>query len=515
MNYGRAAIRMAMAAIVLCIAGGALAAAGRTEQRSPLGDARKTAMQRYLEQADAAIEVANQSDGKTAPAAAASLSALIDDPLFTMISKAGQRMLVSAKALATWRQGDPEGARDLFLQATRIDGNDPNDWYRLAVLESDLGDRARSARYMTGLVSRWPELANNLDRQFLNQFIYQDNVGIAPRTALLQALFDAGWNDRHNGVGGAWRELALGHLANGNLPAAATVVSRIDNPLIIIQVRSDKRFDVLAETVNALPSARDAAEHQVAALRQHAMDAPKRVDLASTLGSALLVAGRHEEALASADAMLAAIAADDPSSFEHLDEKVWVMNYRAIALRRLGRMDEAVAQIEQASHVEESGTPNVSQVLNLASFYCDLGRGDDARRTIERAGSMSGYGRMVQNSVRHCAALQAGDRRTARQALDYLVAHRSDSELIVLEALLREGRLDEAARALIGLLEGPETRGEALYFVQGFRRGPELVGIRALNANRRAMLAREDVQDAVAGVGRSGVHDVFDVAGIE
>jgi tetratricopeptide (TPR) repeat protein len=224
---------VAVAAILFCAAGGALSAHKRVEQPSPLGDSRQpTAMQQYIEQADAAITAAKESDTQTAAAAVASLSALIEDPLFTMLTKPGQRMLVSASAFATWRGGDPERARDLFVQATRIDGNDPDDWYWLAILELELGDRARSARYLEAFVRRWPELVNNLDRQFLSNQIFQGEAGDALRTAVLQALFDADWNDRQNGVDDAWRELALDHLANGNLPAAAKVIERISDPLV-------------------------------------------------------------------------------------------------------------------------------------------------------------------------------------------------------------------------------------------------------------------------------------------
>jgi hypothetical protein len=191
------------------------------------------------------------------------------------------------------------------------------------------------------------------------------------------------------------------------------------------------------------------------------------------------------------------------------------MNNRAIGLRRLGRIEEAVAEIERASHLEEVGTTNVSQVLNLAAFYCDLGRPNDARRTIERVGPMSGYGRMVLGSVEHCAALQTGDRQAARRALDYLLSHRSDSEALLLAAFVHEGRLDDAARILIGQLDDPKSRGDALDFVQEFREGPELIGSRSLNANHDALMARNDVKAAIESVGRVGMHDVFDNTGIE
>jgi len=516
MKYGRAIFRALIAALLGCAAATALGAVGRVDQ-APLNKLRQpTAMERYLERADAAIEAAEQSDASSAAAASASLSALIDDTLFAMLEKPAQRMLVSAKALVTWRQGDAERARDLFKQATAIDGNEPDDWYRLAILESELGDRARSARYMTALVSRWPDLVNNLDPGLLSGYVYQGEADAAWRTGLMQALFDAGWDDRHNGVDDIWRELALAHLASGNAPAAAKAVGRITDPLITVKVRSDKRFDALTTSGDTPSSALDVAERRVEALRALVAESPKRVDLASTFTTALLIAGRHEEALSETTRLLAATAAEDPSSFEKVDEKVWIMNNRAIALRRLGRIDEAAAEFQRASQLEELGTANVSQVLNLGAFYCDLGRPKDALRVVERVGSsMSGYGRMVLSGIRHCAALQDGNRQAASQELEYLAAHRSDSPTMVIEALLRAGRLDEAAAILIDRLEASEDRDSLLEFAQEFRRGPELPGTRILHANRRALLARADVKVAVERVGRMGVHEVFASTGID
>ncbi|WP_460711559.1 tetratricopeptide repeat protein [Lysobacter terrae] len=471
-------------------------------------------MQRYIDQANAALQVADQAKKEDASAAAAALSAVIDDPLYGMLPKEGQRMLMSAMAWSTWQEGKPESARDLYLQATKIDGNEPHDWYRLAILERHLGDMPRSARYMTALVRRWPDRANNLDRQLLNVYAYRVEGNPPWRTDLLQALFDAGWDDSGNGVDSIWHQLALAYLDQSHPAAGAKVVERITDPLIIIRMRSDKRFDAVAASLDKLPTPQEAAERRIAELRRLVAVSPKRVDLISALGTQLLVAGRSEEALALADTTLATIAAD-PTSFPNLDEKNWVMNDRASALRRLGRLDEALAEMESASRVDESGAPNVSQVLNLASLYCSAGRPKDALRAVERVKSgMSGYGRMVLSAVQHHAALQTGDRRAASEALNYLLAHRKESEAIVLEALLIEGRVDDAAQGLIRQFADPSKRDDALRFVQEFKTPPELVGDHSFSVHRDELLARDDVKAAVAQVGRMGVHEVFDYGGI-
>lgn len=515
MGTNRTACLAAVAVICLGMNAAATAAVDRNSQSRPLGDLQQlTAMEKYLARVEAAI--AAVEGGAASGQVADALAALVEDTLFGSLARAQQGLLLSSAALVAWRREEPARARDLFLAATAADGDNPDHWYRLAVLELELGDRARSARYLTSFAQRWPELVDNLDAQFLGGHVYAGEAASTVRHALLQALFDANWSDRQNGVADVWRELALSHLANGNLSAAATAIARIDEPLVIAKLRSDARFDPLAERVAALPSVEEAAARRVDALRKHVADAPARIDLAVSLGTALLVAGRHEEALAASNATLAAIAVSkENSAFEHLDDQVWIHNNRAIALRRLGRIDEAVAALDRASRLGEAGAPNVSQVLNLGTAYCHLARPQEALETIARVGSMSGYGRMVQTAVEHCAALQSGDREGARKALAYLLDHRRDSQEIVLEALLREGRVDDAAKALIDQLREPEGRDAALAFVQEFRRGPELAGSRGVRLHWRTLVARDDVRAAVARVGRIGRHDVYEISGID
>lgn len=517
MNAGRAILAAVAAAALLFAAAGSTAAATRAAPRVPSQKSPPpSGMMRYLQRAEAAIERASVADASDAAAVATQLSGLIEDPLFAMLPKPAQRMLVSAKAFAQLRQGHLLQARDLYLQATRIDGNEPGEWYWLAIIELDLGRRARSAHYLTALINRWPFLANKLDPHVLSNLVYQGTGDEAVRTALMQALFEAGWDDRGNGVDDVWRQLALARLATGDTVLAAKVVATLTDPLVIIKVRSDKRFDALAPVVEALPTAQDAAERKVAELRALARESPARIDLAAALGTALLVAGRHEEAVAAADATLAAIETGNPAEFERLDWEVWVRNNRAIALRRLGRIDEAVAEMERASRIHERGAPNVSQVLNLGVLHCHLERPEAALGAVTRVGSgISGYGRMVLESIRHCAALQTGNKAMAGEALGYLRAHRSDSHTLLILALLREGRLDEAAAGLIAQLEDEKERATGLEFVQQFRTGPQLPGNRALATVRLALLARADVRAAVERVGRAGVHEVFDVTGIE
>lgn len=459
--------------------------------------------------------LATADRGDTA-AARAQLDAVVSDGLFSALTGEQQRVLLSANAMLAWQQDDVARAAELMRAATAANGNDPDDWYRLAILELQLGRRSRASQQMAAFVRRWPELVNNLDRLVLVGLLFQGQPREADQIALMDALFDAGWTDNERGVDDVWRQLALLHLARDGKARANDVVARTRDPMAIARIRSDLRFDALHAAVEHLPSVEDAAAAEVERLRALTAQHPYRVDLAADLGTALLVAGRDAEALVASDAMLAAIeAAEDPEAFEALDDRIWVMNNKAIALRRGGRFDEAAVQFEAAGRLDENGGDNVSQLLNLGTFLCHVGRPADALRVIGPVGDMSGYGRMVQTAVRHCAAVQLGDTRGAARALAYLYDHRADSREIVVTELLRVNDLDRAAAELIRALDDPENRAEALEFAQDFQVPRTLPANAEVHANRAELLARADVQAAIGRVGRVLQHGVFNVSGID
>lgn len=444
------------------------------------------------------------------------LDAAAQDALFQMLTAEQRREVLSANAVLAWKDEDTARAAELMRAATIAYGNEPDDWYRLAILEFQLGQRSSATQQMATFVRRWPELVNNLNRLVLIDFLFRGEPREDDRIALMDALFEAGWTDNERGVDDVWREFALLHLVRGDHQRAGEVIATVKDPLVIAKMRSDLRFDPLHAVVERLPSVETAAAAEVERLRALHAKFPNRVDLASDLGAALLVAGRDAEALAASDTTLAAIeAAEDADAFESLDDRVWVMNNKAIALRRAGRFDEAAAQFEQAGRLGENGGDNVSQRLNLGTFLCRIGRPTDALRVIEPVGDMSGYGRMVQTAVRHCAALQLRDTAGAAEALAYLYDQRADARGIVVNELLRAGDLDRAAAELIRALDDPESRSEALESVQQFQTPLPLPAFPQMDADHARLLVRDDVQAAIRRVGRALRHEVFNVSGVD
>jgi tetratricopeptide (TPR) repeat protein len=231
------------------------------------------------------------------------------------------------------------------------------------------------------------------------------------------------------------------------------------------------------------------------------------------LGSALLTAGRFDEAIALADSAEAELrnAPGGAAPWSDLGDNLpWVLNNRANAWRASGRIDAAIAELERASGQREQGVANVSQVLNLGSLLCSAGRPADALAAIARVGEgMSTYGRMVHEAVRLCAAVQSRDAATVDTALAYLASERQTSEAIYQEALVEAGRLDDAARELLARLTSPWLRAEALLEVQHVIEPPPLPGMAAAQRNRMALLARADVREAIDAVGRREHYRIY------
>jgi len=211
---------------------------------------------------------------------------------------------------------------------------------------------------------------------------------------------------------------------------------------------------------------------------------------------------RFEPALQLADLAIERQEAEGPTVYEdYEDEYVWILNDRAYALFSLGRWDAAVIQMQAASRMSESGDPNVSQTLNLALMYADLGRPEETLAALKRVGRASSYGDMVREQARLKAAAQLNDVNTVNEAVQFLSEHREDSISGYQEALLYADREDEGARLLISRLADPLRRSGALLAIQQW--GQDSVPPQVVVARRRwqALIARGDVQEAVRAVG--------------
>ena len=329
------------------------------------------------------------------------------------------------------------------------------------------------------------------------------------RLALLQSLFDRQWTIEGVEPMEMWAILATLQVEAGQRDKVIATLERIDAPLTLVTLRSDKRFDPYMRRDDPRFDPVAAARRRIDQLRVDTMLSPGLNQIASELSYSLLVAGELEEVVGMTQP-LEEITVDLESGPAGEGEHIaWLLDHRAIALRRLGRFDEAVATRVLAARMADPARDSVSQALNLGTLYVGLHRPALARQAIEDLGSLSSYGEGVRQLIALRAAVQLNDIAAADAARQALQAQREANPVIYRQALLIDNRMDEAAASLIGQLQDPMERGSALRDLQDMREGAPLPANVELDARYKELAHRADVQAALNKVGRIDHYPLF------
>ena len=441
----------------------------------------------------------------------------IADPLFAALDVADQRSALSAAAKAANRTGDLKRARALYRRATTQYTMDPDDVYRLSLVEYELKHYRPSMEAYLELVERWPELLDETDAPHFYRLYRSLENSPDDGLRLLQAMFDAKWDHPTNDSSWVWFELARMRMIRGEHDLARLTIKRITAPAQIVRMRVDKRFDPIVDRDARAFDVNAAALRAVDAMQRKTEAKPQDLDVQVQYTYALLSAGMNDAVVAHTGRLLDAVAAakaDEPP-LRNVQAQVWLMNNRAVAMRRLGRIDDALADMQRASALTEDGQTNVSQALNLGTLYCELARPDDALVAIDTLGQMSPYGELVESLVRFRAALLKGDRRNADRILDAIRRGSDDSPTLLLDALMHAGRVAEAAGIVKDMLASTDERTDILDWLQQYRTSDPLPGDVEYRSNIDALREREEVRAAVDKVGRIERHDIYGTYGFE
>lgn len=443
--------------------------------------------------------------------AAAALESVFASEHFADLDSARQHLALQFAGMVALDRKDPLNALEWFARSTLYPEANADDWSGRFAAAHWAENWEDAGQCLVMLARRWPEGLRDIDDRFVTGTArsLDTSTNADSRLGLLNALFDAGYT-LSNGVEPSylWRDLSVASLAAGNTERARRVAGRITNPFALVSLRVDRRYN---DIVSAMPWRFDIGRAIANVREQSAADMrrqPRSLQAVVEYTYVLLGSGQAAGALKVADEALARIAqarADAPP-YDDLDEyRPWIMNNRTIALQRLGRHEEALAQLELASKLDERGSRNVSQAINLGIFYLALGRPRDAIGAMSRIGwvrDMSDYGKMQMQGVRHDALRAIGEAEESAQALRYLQDHQRDDPASYFGALLDEGDLDTAAAQLIARLENPDERNDALVGVQRYLETPLTDIEREIERRRQVVLDRPDVREAIEKVGR-------------
>jgi hypothetical protein len=442
------------------------------------------------------------------PKALSALRSIIDSKSFSKLDSDTQYQVLTISGRTALDHGPPALAFGYLVRVTSMRQATDSDWYARMWAAGKLENQSATVSALTVLVQRWPDRARQLnDDYILHMLKVAKQLRDGSELPLLQSLYDAHWKQKWDiEPSSSWRDLALGLLERGQLRRANAVAAHVTDPYVLIAMRADGRFDALVAANPAQFDIVAAAPRELETLQAASEATPRSLELKWRVIKALLNRQHHGAALAASDSVLSDIRSTNfPERLydDFADQQSTFFYYRATALERLQRWDEAVAQMSAASLLPEKYGGNVDQIIDLGMPYCDLGRPNDGLSAIAKlTAKTSAFGDMHLEYVRLDASIQLGDSEQASRSLAYMRAHRADAPVSYKYALLIANHVDQAAAELIRELLDKDERQHALLSVQIFAPTPDTPRNLELEARRRAVINRSDVQAAIQKVGR-------------
>lgn len=451
-------------------------------------------------------------------AADAIIRGLMADPQFPQLPDEAQAAVYMLAGTVAYALEDTDRAWALLDRVAADPRMDPAFAEGILGLAID-GSRAdKAVAPVQVLAKRAPDKLQSLDDRTvyrLNADLRKQSAPATERIAYLQALFDANrLTEDGRQPSGLWLDLTQLRLDQGDLPAAIATARRISSASELLSLQVDRRFDPV---VAALPSGQldlaAALTREIDTVKSQIAREPRDLQNVVELTYLLLQAGRYQDALDACDAALAqsAAAKDAPAFDDEDDSLIWIQDNRARALLGLGRVDEAIAVWEDARRRPENGGDNVSQAINIAMLYGELGRSGEALTALSGVKQASEFGWMQYHLARYSALVDDANDPRGEESLAYLRDNRKDAQSAYFAALVMKGDMDEASRVYREWLADPAHRTDALLAVQSYANQPVSPRSAAWKARTGELVRRQDVSDAIQAVGRVKQVPLYDL----
>jgi tetratricopeptide (TPR) repeat protein len=441
------------------------------------------------------------------------LDGVLSHPDFPKLSEETRGYALNLAGAVALDLGNPAKALLLLRQASGMAGRDTAQVWRDRLRAAyEFYDYAESANTLVTIARRWPETLGEIPTPIINQILSsasEPDFPVETRFRLLQALYDANWRTNLGfEPDWVWYPLAVLQLERGESEKAAATLQRVMDPMSIVKIRVDRRFDALPLDREVALDVHRALQGYVAKARDVAAEHPKSLEALRELTYALLTAKQFDEVLAITEPFRLDLPPNSTlaSKYEDWGEYIdWIVSDRARALRAKGRVGEALPLMRQNAKRIEDGHVDVGHVVGLAYVLVRHEQPREALEaldTITRIGKPSLYGRMRVEGMRLRAALALKDQPLAERALKYLREHEIDAPATLQSALIETGRHDEAAKLLAQRLADPLERGDALEDLQDFYELPATKVVQQWRKQWKVFMARRDVRAAIDKVGR-------------
>jgi beta-barrel assembly-enhancing protease len=443
----------------------------------------------------------------------AALRSVIDARSFASLPRDDQYHALLAAGAAEMGFHQWSLARGYMTRAAAMTQATADDQLALVTIGAQLHDEPLIAESLSAVAKKWPDRLDDIDEDYLTRFLAgQSKLPRATALTLLQALYAANFKLKW-GIepSESWRDLMLLLIEQGRHSEAADLSVRITDPLVLVAIRADRRFDTVVAAHPERFDAEAAADRQIKWL-QAKDEGANSLRIKASLMTALVRRHHAAAALAIADDAVAEIRDTNYPErrfVDYLAEYGDLLTQRAFVLLDLGLWDEGVAQLKEAAGEFEHDRDNVGAAIGLAEVESDLARTADASSVLAQiTAGLSPYGQMRVEGVRLDVATQEGDAAQVERSLSYLRVHRGEAPTSYLSALIIANQPDRAAEELRRQLLDTDTRQNALGNVQTYT--PEQATPRDLEMRARwqSVLARPDVQHAIAKVGRVQSYDM-------
>jgi hypothetical protein len=429
------------------------------------------------------------------------------DEIFDQLSPGKKLQVAEMYGRAAQQLREWDKAHAAFRLATREPAATSEDWdgrMHTAILAGDGADAYQAFRHLrdarrSPLTTFEGAQADRLDA------LLRTLPDREAHTALGREMETEGWTPPYasDDPSTLWLHYVEALLAAGDTGAANRAAARITDPMVMMAMHADRRFDGVIAANPGLQDPKSAAERYLAWAQAQAAAEPRMLSARLAVVRALNILNRPADALPILDAAHRAVATATRArpSFDDMEQRGALESWRSSVLLSLGRTEEALGI--RAAEADCQCSP--TSVTALARALVSAGRGAEALQWLAEAPT-AGLGpeeRMQHAQVSACAAAQVGDGKTLARDLAFLAEHERWAPGAHVRALVCADRLDAAQAALVRQLADPATRLGALGSLQSYADDEQAPAFtRQVEGRWAALAARPALQAEVAKVGR-------------
>jgi hypothetical protein len=497
-----------LAALLLTVLAAASAHAVEPHPEAPAQEIADTPFSAYQQRWESALMMAGSGNMLGAMIA---FERLMDDPLFARLEPAVRGRNAQIAGATALMQHAPGVARRYLQQALTALPNDPATLATLVSVELAEDNTAAATLHLLQAATH-ADGPVQVDTQTVSYLQYTLRAQPAQRMALLKSLFDNQWTGDGVEPTGLWLVLATLQVEHGHSAEAAATIARIDTPLEVIALRSDKRFDRYVDRRDPRFDPQQVAQRKLDDLRVSGLlDRRLNAKLAA-FGFIQLMVGENEQIVQFTDDMARMVSAGQRPAGEEATWLAWLLDYRTLALRRLDRIDDSVAAARLTDAVGALGPDAAEHRMNLAFMLSATGHERESDTLLAGMDGLSPFGLAARAYLTFVHARENNDPAAAAAARAEIVSHRKDAPQIHMELLIEEGDMEAAAAALISQLESAEDRTDALLSLQDMRVYPSLPAERVADERWRELKQRADVRAAINRVGRIERYPLYSIS---